>query len=79
MGAPSLLKGPPPQTRAPVLERVDEMERTEKVEHVKGRTDMVHDYFNELFTGLSHAEIPEWIEQRWLCETMHSLPMIDGE
>ena len=79
LGEPSRLKGPPPQTRAPVLERVDETGRTEKVEHLKGRTDIVHGHFKELFTDPSHAEIPEWIEQRWPCETLHSLPMIDGE
>ena len=58
LGAPSRLKGPPPQTRAPVLERVDESGRTEKVEHPDGRTDIVHSHFKELFTDHSHAEMP---------------------
>ena len=79
LGAPSRLKGAPPQTRAPILERVDETERTEKVEHLQGRTDIVHKHCKELFTDPSQAEVPEWIEQRWPCETHHSLPMIDGE
>ena len=66
LGAPSRLKGRPPQTRAPILERVDETGRTEKVEHPQGRTDTVYDHFKELFTDPSHAEAPEWIGQRWL-------------
>ena len=65
LGAPSRLKG---QTG-----------RTEKVERLKGRTDIVHGQFKELCTDPSQAEILEWIEQRWPCETLHSLPMIDGE
>ena len=38
----------------------------------------MHGHFKELLTIPSHAEIPEWIELRWPCETLHSLPMIDG-
>ena len=62
--APSRLKGPPPQTRVPILERIDETRRTEKMEHPQGRTDIAHEHFKELFTDPSHAEVPEWIGQR---------------
>ena len=54
-------------------------ERMEKVEHLQGRTDIVHEHFQGLFTDPSHAEVPEWIEQRWPLESLFSLPMIDGE
>ena len=79
LGAPSRLQGPPPQTRAPVVERVNESGRKENVEYLIGRSDIVHDHFKELFTDPSHAETSEWIEQRWLRENLHSLPTIDGE
>ena len=49
------------------------------MEHLKGRTDIVNGHFKELFTDPSHVEIPEWIEQRWPCETLQFLPMMDGE
>ena len=62
LGASSRLKGPPPHIMTSVLERVDETDRTEKVEHLKGRTDIVHEHFKELFTDSSHAEVPEWIK-----------------
>ena len=76
--APSRLKVPPPPTRAPILERVDESGTTEKVEHLDGRTDIVHRHFRELFTDHSNAAIPEWIEQPWPYEILLTLPMIDG-
>ena len=78
LGAPSRLKGPPPQTSAPILDRVGETGRTERVEHLQGRTDIVHEHFKELFTDPSHAELLDWIEQRQACESLFSLPMIDG-
>ena len=62
------MKGPPPQSRAPILEKVDETRRTEKVEHLQGCTDIVHEHIKELFTDPSHAEILEWVEQRWPCD-----------
>ena len=49
-----------------------------KKKHLNGRTDVVHEHFKELFTDPSHAELPDWIEQRWPCESILSLPMIDG-
>ena len=62
-----------------MLERVDEsVRRTEKVDRLDGRTDIVHKHFKELFTDHSRAVIPEWIEQRWPCEILLALPMIDG-
>ena len=44
----SRLKGPPQPTRAPMLERADESGRTEKVEHLDGRKDIVHRHFKNL-------------------------------
>ena len=67
------------QTRALVLERIDGLERTEKVVHFKGRTDIAHEHVKELVSDPSHAEILEWIEQRWPRETLDSLLLIDGE
>ena len=40
---------------------LDETERTEKVEHLQGRIDIVYEHFKELFTDPSHAEVPQWI------------------
>ena len=45
------------------------------MEHLQGRTGIVCEHFKELFTDPSHAEVPEWIGQ----ETLHSLPLVDGE
>ena len=53
------------------------MGRTEKMEHLQGRTDIVHEHFKDYFTDPLHAEVPEWIGQGWLWETLHSLPMTD--
>ena len=78
LGAPSLLKGPPPPTIAPMLERVDESGRTEKVEHLDGRTDTVHKHCKQLFTDHSHAVILELIEQRWPYDILLAFPVIDG-
>ena len=50
-----------------------------KVEHLQGRTDIVHEHFKKVFTDPSHAEVLEGIWQRWPWETLHSLPTIDGE
>ena len=77
LGAPSRLKGPSRQTRAPILERIDETGSTEKMEHLQGRTYIVHGHLKDLFTDPSHAEVLVWIGQRWALETLHSLPMID--
>ena len=49
------------------------------MEHLQGRTEIVHEHFKELFNDTSHADIPESIEQRWPWETLESLPLIDGE
>ena len=45
------------------------------MEHLQGRTDIVHEHFKLLFADPSHAEVPEWIGQRWPWETIHSFPM----
>ena len=54
LGAPSRLKGPPPQTRAPILERVDELGRTEKVETLNSLPMMVSE--SERLPSLSGNE-----------------------
>ena len=69
----SRLKGPPPQTRAPILERVDETVRTEKVDHLQGRTDIVHETLQRTF----HRFIKR--RNTWPWESLDSLPTIDGE
>ena len=47
------------------------------MEHPQGRADIVYEHFQELFADPSHAELPDWIEQRWPRESLFSLPMID--
>ena len=42
MGAPSRLKRPPAPTKAPVLERIDELGMMEKVGDIQGRMEIVH-------------------------------------
>ena len=83
MGAPSRLQGPPPATRAPILEKLRSDGTTERVEDLQGRTDIVHNHFKELFTDPLHKETPEWIWQRWprevLREVPQSLPTIDSQ
>ena len=49
------------------------------MEHLQGRTDIVHEQLKERFTDPSHADAPEWIEQRWPRESLLPLPMIDGD
>ena len=77
-GAPSRLQGPPPPTRAPIVEKLGPDGTTERVEDLQGRTDIVHKHFKELFTYPLHKETPEWIWQRWPYEVLQSLPTIDG-
>ena len=79
MGAPSRLKGPPAPTKAPVLQRIDELGMMEKVEDIHGRMEIVHKHFCTLFTDTTKAVIPEWIDRRWPRETLEALPVIDGE
>ena len=73
MGAPSRLD------KALVLERIDELVMMEKVEDIQGRMEIVHKHFCTLFTDTIEAVIPEWIDRRWLRETLEALPVIDGE
>ena len=79
MVVPSRLNAPPQRTRAPVLEHIDEDGNIEKIEDVKGRTEIVHKHFNELFTDPADEVLPEWIKKRWPKEILEALPMIDGE
>ena len=78
-GAPSRLQGPPPPTRAPIVEKLGLDGTTERVEDLQGQTDIVHKHFMELFTDPLHKETPEWIRQRWPNEVLQSLPTIDGQ
>ena len=78
-GAPSRLQGPPPPTRAPILEKLGSDGTTERVKDLQGRTDVVHKHFKELSTDPLHKETPEWIWQRWPCEVLRSLPTLDGQ
>ena len=64
-GAPSRLQGPPPPTRAPILEKMGLDGTAERVEDLQGRTDIVR-------------ETPEWIWQRWPHEVLQSLPTVRG-
>ena len=66
-GASSRLQGPPPPTRAPILEELGPDGTTDRVEDQNGRTDIVHKHFKEL----------SW--QRWTYEVQQSLPTIDGQ
>ena len=79
MGAPSRLKSPPPQTKAPMLGRIGDLGMKEQIENLQGLTDMVHKHFSDLFTDTTDEVIPEWIERRWPRETLDALPVIDGE
>ena len=56
LGAPARLKGPPPPTRAPILEKLDTDGNTESVKDLQGRTDLVHDHFQELFADPMHRD-----------------------
>ena len=79
MCAPSRLKGPPPQTKALVQERIGVLGMTEKIEDLQGRTEIVHKHFSDLFTDTTEEVTPEWIERRWPRETLEALPVSDGE
>ena len=59
--APSSLKGAPPPTRAPILERLNEDGSTERDETIQVRTNVVHVHLLELCTGPTNWETPEWI------------------
>ena len=50
-----------------------------KIEELQGRSEIVHKHFCELCTDTTNEGTPEWIERRWLRETLEPLPMIDGE
>ena len=50
LGGPSRLKGAPPSTRTPVLERLNTEGHTEQIENLQERTVVVHAHFKELFT-----------------------------
>ena len=69
MEAPSRLQGPPPATRAPILEKL----------RSDGTTGIVHNHFKELFSDQLHKETPEWTWQRWPREVLQSLPTINSQ
>ena len=79
VGAPSILQGPLPPTRAPILEKLGLDGTTERVEDLQGRTDIVHKHFKELFTDPLHKETLEWVWQRWPNEVLQSLRTIDSK
>ena len=78
-GAPSRLQGPPPPTRAPILEKLGADGTIGRVEDLDGRTSIVHQQFKELFTDAMQKENPECIWQRWTYGVLQSLPTIDSE
>ena len=79
MGAPSRLKGHSPQTKAPVLERIDELGMTEKMKTCKDVRKSYTEHFYVLFTDTTEEVVPEWIDRRWPRETLEALQVIDGE
>ena len=68
-GAPSRLQGPPPPTRAPILEKLGADGTTEKAGDLDGRTSIVLQHFKDLFTDPRQKEVPKWTWQRWPYET----------
>ena len=78
-GAPSRLQGPPPPTRALILEKLRSDGTTGRVEDLQGRTDIVHHHFKEPCTDPLRKETPEWTWQRWPREVLQSLPTIDSQ
>ena len=51
-------------------------ERTEKVEHLDGRADIVHRHFKDLFTTNLMLSYLSGIEQQWPYEIILALPMM---
>ena len=78
IGAPSRLEGPPPRTRAPVLEKLENW-GPRKNEQLQGRIEIVHRHFLRALHRYYCRFSIDWIEKSWPGETLEVLPMIDAE